>query len=215
MIKKGSTKAPMILSEVASLTSIRDIEIFEFSFLRTLAEMLKVQDICIYKFNNIHEPCRLLRYSSETEKTDSKHSVAEFKEIQVADIKVPEEIKRAQDWIESTDRIYSVQKDDLFYMVYPIAGLQGIVGYLSINLYKQLTETENLVITSLLSISHNFHSLLEENQKDKLTGLLNRKTFDENVSKIQTTLNSIHQADSYSGNEKRAGLTMANIGLQF
>lgn len=48
-----------------------------------------------------------------------------------------------------------------------------------------------LIITSLLSITHNFRSLLDESQKDKLTGLLNRQTFEANINKISSlTLNS-------------------------
>lgn len=42
-----------------------------------------------------------------------------------------------------------------------------------------------LIITSLLSIAHNFRNLLDENQKDKLTGLLNRHTFEDSIQKIQ------------------------------
>lgn len=61
-----------------------------------------------------------------------------------------------------------------------------------------------MVVTSLLSISHNFHSLLEENQKDKLTGLLNRKTFDENINKIQDLLNTKPDTPQFTGTEKRS-----------
>jgi len=60
-----------------------------------------------------------------------------------------------------------------------------------------------MIIASLLSISQNFHSLLEENQKDKLTGLLNRKTFDDNISKIQDTLNTIDRVKPFTGEDKR------------
>lgn len=193
----------ILLGKIASLTEIRDIEIFEFSFLQTLADMLKAREICIYKFNNIHEPCRLLRYSSEIEQSSDKHKVAESKEIQVANIEVPEEIKYAKAWIESTDKIYSIQREGFYHTVYPISGLKGTVGYLSLDLPKPVTNSEAMVIGSLLSISHNFHSLLEENQKDKLTGLLNRKTFDDNISKIQDTLNSVTEVEAYVGEDKR------------
>jgi len=200
---KKTEGSRIILHKFASLTSIRDIDVFEFSFLKTLAEMLKVEEISIYKFNNSHEPCRLIRYTSVTEQTESRNRTAESKEIQIANIEVPEELKQAKDWIDATDNVYSTQIGNVCRMIYPIAGLLGNVGYLSLSLDKQLTSSENMVITSLLSISQNFHSLLEENQKDKLTGLLNRKTFDENISKIQDILNSVHEGNDYTGIEKR------------
>ena len=196
-------KTPLLLNRVASLTAIRDLDIFEFSFLKTLADMLKVREICLYKFNDINEPCRLIRYCNEAESTDDKYSTDEFKEIQVGNIVIPDEIKQAGRWISATNKPYFGNKEDELLMVYPVVGLNSTVGYLAININHQPSETENLVISSLLSISHNFHNLLEENQKDKLTGLLNRKTFDENISKIQYILNSTPEKQAYTGEDKR------------
>jgi len=202
MVKK-SAGSRGLLDKLASLTSIRDIDVFEFSLLKTIAEMLSLKEVCLYKFNNIHEPCRLLRYVSEVEQSDVMNKVAESKETQIANIVIPEDIKRAKIWIDSTEKIYSVQRDGFYHSVYPVNGLKGVVGYLSLDTEKELNSSEMMVIASLLSISQNFHSLLEENQKDKLTGLLNRKTFDENISKIQDTLNSIDEVGIYDGQDKR------------
>lgn len=189
MSGKNSSKNPSILSKVAKLTTIRDIDIFEFSFLKTIAELLKVDDISLYKLNDLNEPCRLIRYTSDIEHSDSKKVIAESKEIHIENITLPESIERARDWIASTGKIYSTQVGDEFLCIYPIYGHNTIDGYLSVTLDHKFSDAEDLIISSLLSISQNFHSLLEENQKDKLTGLLNRKTFDENIHKIQDTVN--------------------------
>ncbi len=199
---KNTNLASQILSKVESLTAIRDIEDFESSFLKTLAELLNIKDISIYKFNQNEEPCRLLRYSSLQPKSHQR--VIQLEKTQTDNIKVPDEIKKAKVWIKTTNQVYSSQQDKLFFMAYPIVGLKGLVGYLSLNLYKQLTESETQIISSLLKISHNFYSLLEENQKDKLTGLLNRKTFDSNISKIHSILNTENQHNNYSGTEHRS-----------
>jgi len=202
-MQNSTNKTSIILEKVASLTAIRDIEAFDFSFLKTLAELLKVQEICLFKINSFHEPCHSLRYSSDVTRTNNKETINELIEIQIEDIEIPEEIKRAQNWIHTTDKVYSIDRDGLFFMVYPVIGLKGIVGYLSLNLFKKLTDYETHVISCILSISHNFYSLLEENQKDKLTGLLNRKTLESNISKIQSILNSENQTCSYTGKDKR------------
>jgi len=193
----------ILLGKIASLTSIRDIDVFEFSFLQTLAEILSACEICIYKFNNTQEPCLLLRYNGVIEQGAERDKVKESKTVQITSVELPEDISLAKAWIESTDKVYSIQRNGLYHMVYPIVGLNGNVGYLSIDLYKKLTNTETMIIASLLSISQNFHSLLEENQKDKLTGLLNRKTFDDNISKIQDTLNTIDRVKPFTGEDKR------------
>jgi diguanylate cyclase (GGDEF)-like protein len=43
------------------------------------------------------------------------------------------------------------------------------------------------VIEGILSVYRNFQHLLDYSERDSLTGLLNRKTFDENFSKIQSS----------------------------
>ncbi|NOQ93984.1 MAG: diguanylate cyclase [Methylophaga sp.] len=208
MENRNSSKNPLILDKVASLTTIRDIDIFEFSFMQTLADMLRVEDISFYKFNNHNEPCRLIRYISETESIGGREKTKETREVQIENITVPDLIKRAMDWIDSTGKLYSTKIDNEFVSIYPVHGLNKIVGYLSVAISHELSEHENLIISSLLSISQNFHGLLEENQKDKLTGLLNRKTFDDNISKIQNILaTETPDSSSYSGDNNRIELS--------
>ena len=123
----SKVKTPFILNKVASLTLIRDIEVFEFSFLKSLAEKLKIDEASIYKFNNTHDPCRLLRYTSNSEHSESRHCISESKEVQISNIAIPEQIIRAKDWIQSTDKAFSSEIDGLFHIVYPIIGLMGII----------------------------------------------------------------------------------------
>jgi len=98
----------ILLGKIASLTSIRDIDIFEFSFLQTLSEILSAREVCIYKFNNTQESCHLLRYASEIEKGEAKSKSEKPKEVQITDVEIPEDIKQAQAWIELNDKVYSI-----------------------------------------------------------------------------------------------------------
>lgn len=200
----ASSKIPLVLGKVASLTSIRDIDIFEFSFMKTLAEMLNVNDISLYKFDDANKPCRLIRYTYNGEVSDGKKKIDETREIHIENIPIPEYIKHAQKWIESTKKVYSFHKDNEYITVFPVVGINHTMGYLTVNLQHELSNSENLVISSLLSISENFNVLLEDNQKDKLTGLLNRKTFDDSLDKIQEII-AFTPADSpdYTRDEQR------------
>jgi hypothetical protein len=67
-----TAKEPILLPQVASLTSIRDIEIFEFSLLNTLAGILKTQSLSIYKFNDIKTACRLIRFATKSKQTNKQ-----------------------------------------------------------------------------------------------------------------------------------------------
>lgn len=45
-------------------------------------------------------------------------------------------------------------------------------------------------IINLLDIYQNYHGLLNDNERDTLTGLLNRKTFDQKINKVLSTVHS-------------------------
>lgn len=45
-------------------------------------------------------------------------------------------------------------------------------------------------IVNLLDIYQNYHGLLNDNERDTLTGLLNRKTFDQKINKVLSTVHS-------------------------
>ncbi len=201
--QKSVNQTPVLLNKLVTLTNIRDIEVFEFSFLKTLAELLKIEQLSMYKLDNNNQFCKLLIYSTETELSTHKHRMSEAQEVHIVEIEIPEYIKQAREWIISTNKPYTRFQDNIYLSVYPIKGASTIVGYISLELSHELTSTETLVITSLLSISHNFHSLLEENQKDKLTGLLNRTIFEDSINKIQSLLIDIDSRDEYLETEKR------------
>ncbi|MBK1689293.1 GGDEF domain-containing protein [Rubrivivax gelatinosus] len=70
--------------------------------------------------------------------------------------------------------------------------------------------TEQLrLIASVLRVYRNFHSLLDYSERDTLTGLLNRKTFDENF--MRSTMPAPVQAESGTG--KRRGGRSAWLGV--
>ncbi|WP_349431142.1 GGDEF domain-containing protein [Methylomarinum sp. Ch1-1] len=192
------------MNKLASLTRIRDVEAFELSVLKTLAELLKIKQLSMYKVDDRHSSCYLLTYTAENDNQQaSQGDGVEFHKALISDDDIPGYVKTAFAWIESTNSPYTLAQDDVYQTVYPVIGAKNIVGYISLQLPHRLNETEALVINSILSIAHNFHILLQENQEDKLTGLLNRKTFEDSINKIQALLTQGEVDERYSGIEKR------------
>lgn len=187
MIKQDAG-TPHILHRLVSLTTIRDIELFEVSLLKTLTELLKINQISMYKLSQFSSNCTLFTYSITSNRDDDKKQFSESQEIQSVEIAIPEDIMLAQLWINTTKKPYLHNRRDHYWAVYPMISMQRIESLLAFELSHPLTEHEMLIITSLLNITHNFRNLLDENQKDKLTGLLNRQTFEESIYKIQSLL---------------------------
>ncbi len=191
MINKQDLGTSYLLNRLVSLTTIRDIELFEISLLKTLTELLKISEISMYNLNQLSTTCTLSTYSINMIQDENKRQFSESQEIYTSEIAIPEDIMLAQLWISTTKKPYIHSHHDHYLIVYPIFGPHKIESLLSFELSHPLTENEMLMISSLLSIMYNFRSLLDENQKDKLTGLLNRQTFEESIYKIQSlSLNS-------------------------
>jgi len=82
--------------------------------------------------------------------------------------------------------------------VYPLRSADHTLGFLIAHDHPSASAAHAEVVLHVLSIFRNYFALLEENQKDKLTGLLNRKTFDErigNLLQIVAEANRLHPSD--------------------
>jgi diguanylate cyclase (GGDEF)-like protein len=63
--------------------------------------------------------------------------------------------------------------------VFPVATDREVVAVLEIESSSSLTPEAQRMVVSILRIYRNFQALLDYSERDTLTGLLNRKTFDE------------------------------------
>ena len=70
-----------------------------------------------------------------------------------------------------------------FLSVYPIAGQHGIAGLIEVTSDVH-SDMERHLISVFLKVYSNYLTLLDESEIDTLTGLLNRRTFDNNIEKI-------------------------------
>lgn len=71
----------------------------------------------------------------------------------------------------------------VFLSIYPIVGQHGVVGLLEM-ISDAHSDMDKQLILALLKVYSNYLTLLDESETDTLTGLLNRRTFDNNIEKI-------------------------------
>lgn len=69
---------------------------------------------------------------------------------------------------------------------FPLATDVQPVGVLEVTTEAALTAEQVRLVNSILRIYHNMQGLLDYSERDTLTGLLNRKTFDESFMRIAT-----------------------------
>jgi diguanylate cyclase (GGDEF)-like protein len=80
--------------------------------------------------------------------------------------------------------------------VFPLATDREVVGVLEIDTLHALDEMQQRMVCSVLRIYSNFQGLLDYSERDTLTGLLNRKTFDENFMRVAGMLPRTLAADA-------------------
>lgn len=78
-------------------------------------------------------------------------------------------------------------------LILPLQGMKGDVSAYCHLVNASNDDSTQRVLPLLLEFYMNFLALLDDNERDTLTGLLNRKTFDGRIAKIQDTLKSQQQ----------------------
>jgi diguanylate cyclase (GGDEF)-like protein len=164
---------PHLLDQLVSLTGIRDLELLEASLLKTLNGFIHPTGLSLYKVSNRGElrsqvvfgpdKCLVLRenfeIAAELLQTFQQHKAADNATIQLA-----------------------VQ--DSILTVMTVMDMRSTTTYLVISSNQALNDADSRMIDGMLQIYRNFCQLLQESQTDSLTGLANRKTFDECFSRV-------------------------------
>lgn len=167
------TNAPRLLDKLVSMTAIHDVELMEFSLLKTLVEFVRPLELLILKLDRIGHPCYQL--SLKQEKYEITHD----------DIRIPDEITAAIEIVRRTKHPFNRRLDpERRLSVWNILQTKSQDVFLVTITAKELSKLDAYMTNGLLGVYRNFFAVLSEAQCDQLTGLANRKTFDEVVNKI-------------------------------
>jgi diguanylate cyclase (GGDEF)-like protein len=92
--------------------------------------------------------------------------------------------------------------------VFPVHGRKSdLSGFLSLLRREPLSDAEMAVLDAIVTVFENCHDLLSYSQSDTLTGLLNRKTFDEHLFKILSRHNPQCTSSNSASAERRHVIT--------
>ena len=164
---------PRFLDLLVNMTAIHDLELMESSLLKTLEEFVRAQEMLILKFDRNGLPCCQLSLKED-----------EFKIIW-EDILIPEEILAGIEIVKKTEQPFTRKLDSAeLVTIWHILQSESQQVFLVATTSNKLNELDSHMINGLLRVYSNFHEVLSESQRDQLTGLFNRKTFDDTINKI-------------------------------
>ena len=167
-----------VLKHVESITQHRDRTLLEVGVASALFELVKAREVNIYRVSGDHPAQYLERithvgadgvlYSSEFDDIDAVVPLASRPEM-VACVEHSQIVLRHNEDVGTYVHCFPISVDR---------------GVLEVSCDKPLADDDLGTAEGFLGLYRNYLSLLDYSERDTLTGMLNRKTFDENLGKI-------------------------------
>jgi diguanylate cyclase (GGDEF)-like protein len=174
-----------LLGSLARLIEKPELKALQFSLIKTLGEIIAARAISLYEI-------RALKMA-ETDSAEVFLIPVGYEDHLDAEPVPPMPLSQHPEFeacLESKALIIDsigIPAEPMFRSIHPIWGPRAISGFLVIESAQCLSRDQDLT-TSLLGLYNNFVLLLNDNQHDHLTGLLNRKSFDEKIMSMVLSL---------------------------
>ncbi|MCP5107344.1 MAG: GGDEF domain-containing protein [bacterium] len=167
-----------MLDSLIEMTQYRDRELIAGSLVNTLYELLAAKKIELYAVHKAEKPVvlnLLARIDSYGLSSIPDTPAKEFEE------KPSRAIIRC---IRNREIVILKQPDNEMQVIFPILDKKEEVVSLVINHCSKNSSENQRLTEGVLRLYHNYLSLLEDSQRDRLTGLLNRETFINALNKV-------------------------------
>lgn len=183
----NSLNSQNLLDSIIGLTEQRSQQSLESCLIETMCELTGAQRVALYTLVP-NENGGMLTLSLFAQATELPRCTLMPQEIVLQD--AAEAFRRC---LENSDSVDMPQPGEQgVRILYPVIGAEKrVTGLLAVD-YSALFASNQNLINAFLRIYQNYQSLLNENQRDRLTGLLNRRTFDDQISHILAEQRSTH-----------------------
>ena len=168
-----------LIDHLAELTGQRDRDVLDATLVGALRDMLDTASVSIYR--SIGEPGheRWITRARLVGRDVAAQADAAWSELEDLPPLSAFPTRLAALRAEQVVQVQGVHHLAAF----PVATDREVVGVLEIETSRPLDAQQLRMVTSVLRIFRNFQALLDYSARDTLTGLLNRKTFDESFLK--------------------------------
>jgi diguanylate cyclase (GGDEF)-like protein len=169
-----------LVDHLARLTGFRDRDVLDVTLVGALRDILHSKEIAIHRrvgdVGNEHWLTRARLAAGDVAAT------ADPAWTELADLPTLDDRPAWRDCLRSQSVM--VRRDgDTVVTLFPLSTDRDVFGVLDVHTIGELSHEQLRSTSGVLRIYHNFLSLLDYSERDTLTGLLNRKTFDESFLK--------------------------------
>ena len=165
-----------VLQSVVAITGQRDRNLLARTLVNTLTELIHSHRISMYRILPSERGEEAILVAETPDRPDTASPLPETSFAVSSRADFSSVCNYGKEHVQPVD-------ENTFLSVYPIAGKRGIAGLLEM-VSDAHSDMDKHLILAFLKVFSNFLTILDESETDTLTGLLNRRTFDNNLEKI-------------------------------
>jgi len=196
-----------LVDRLADLTAQRDRDVLDVSLASALHDLLAPQSVAVHRAVGEAGTERWLtraRMALGDVAPSAESAFAELEQLPPIDSRGP--------WRDCLRGAQVITLDGPpTTTLFPLVTDAGSIGVLEVHTERALLPSERRAVASILRICRNFESLLDYSERDTLTGLLNRKTFDDAFLKV--ALPAAPQVAAAPAERRQAGAVAHYLGL--
>jgi diguanylate cyclase (GGDEF)-like protein len=196
-----------LVNYLGEITGFRDRESLDLALVGGLKEIVSSLSIGLYR--TIGDPGDVRWRTCARQAADDAVATADAPWLELATL------PRASDY---PDRCRALEGETVHtrrgathVSVFPLKTERGVVGVLETETDEEMSEVVRGTIRGVLHVYCNFQNALDYGERDTLTGLLNRKTFDQRFYRSVRTLRSPEASGAPGGPVVRGWVGMIDV----
>lgn len=168
---------PKAIDHLAALTGYRDRDLLDVTLAHALMDLLHPHEVAVYKLVGEDDDSRwLLRARLEARQVTA---VSDPPWVAFEDLPARDSAALRCDCLQAQAVVCGDADGGGRMTLFPLLAEGEAIGVIEVRTDAPLSAGTQRMVNSILRIYRNFHGLLDYSERDTLTGLLNRKTFDE------------------------------------
>jgi diguanylate cyclase (GGDEF)-like protein len=174
---------PEIIDHLASLTGLRDRDTLDVSLVHSIRDLLAPKRVAINRL--VGDPGEERWLNRALLSADSVAATADPAWVDLNDLPRADE---RPTWLEcmTTAQTITTKVGDTVTTLFPVVSDTGAVGVIELETARPIGPKTRRLVFGVLRIYRNVQSLLDYSERDTLTGLLNRKIFDDSFYKVSS-----------------------------
>lgn len=199
-----------IVDHLAELTGYRDRDVLDVTLVGALRDMLHPRCVAIYRCVGDGAAQRWITRARQ--RFDEPAASADPLWTEIDELPLIDDSPLRASCLRQ-GRMCAETQSDTTITCFPLATDRDVLGVLEMHSDTLLSREDLQLVAGILRVYRNFQGLLDYSERDTLTGLLNRKTFDDAFMRSAAVLETGAAASASEGERRHAAAAKPWLGV--